>query len=94
MLLERDKIVFPTDLKFGGDYVALLNCNYNWPLSILSSGLIRYDTKGVSSANRWASDLCTNKIIKKRFGTFWQIVHLIRSIAKLCVKKLYFWGSR
>ena len=55
MVLERDKLSFPINQKFGGDYVALLNCDYTWPIRVLHSGLIRYDTRGVSSINRWRS---------------------------------------
>ena len=89
MVLERDKLSFPINQKFGGDYVALLNCNYTWPIRVLHSGLIRYDTRGVSSINRWRSDMDTNFIIGKRFGLFWQTLHFLRSITKIIIKKIF-----
>ncbi|MDA9300064.1 hypothetical protein N9Q00_00395 [Amylibacter sp.] len=89
MLLERLKVHFPTDKKFSGDYVAFLDCKYEWPLKFLESGLIRYDTEGVSSINRWSSDMHTNAIIGSRFGIFWRLFHLLRSVSKVIVKKLY-----
>ena len=89
MLLERSKIQFPTDKKFSGDYVAFLDCKYVWPLKFLESGLIRYDSDGVSSMNRWSSDMDTNAIIGSRFGIFWCLFHFFRSVSKVIVKKLY-----
>lgn len=89
MVLERSKIEFPIGKKFAGDYVAFLDCNYEWPLPLLKSGLIRYDTEGVSSMNRWSSDMHTNAIIGSRFGIFWRLLHLLRSVLKVIVKKLY-----
>jgi hypothetical protein len=89
ILLPRIGYYYDIKYKFGADYTALLNFNISWPLPLLSTGLIEYDTTGISSVNRWESDKWTFYIIKERFGYFWALTYLGRSIIKLGLKRAY-----
>jgi len=92
MILPRKGYYFDIRFKYGADYAALLNFNFRWPLPILESGLIKYDTTGVSTLNRWESDKWTALIIKEKFGVFWALLYLSVCLMKLGIKRLYRFG--
>uniref|UniRef100_Q3ASS7 Putative glycosyl transferase n=1 Tax=Chlorobium chlorochromatii (strain CaD3) TaxID=340177 RepID=Q3ASS7_CHLCH len=89
MILPRKGYLFDENLKYGADYLALINMNLNWPLPISDSGLIHYDTTGVSTVNRWESDKWTASIIKRKFGIFYSLRYLFYCLIKLSIKRLY-----
>ncbi|MEN9421781.1 MAG: hypothetical protein RLZZ107_1260 [Bacteroidota bacterium] len=89
MILPRLGYQYDTNFKYGADYLALLNFNLPWPLPILSVGLVEYDTSGVSTINRWESDLWTARVILLRFGYLFATVFLFKCIFKLAIKRIY-----
>jgi len=89
MILPRNGYHYDTRLKYGADYLALLDFNYDWPLPMLSSGLIEYDTSGVSTVNRWESDKWTARVIRDRFGYTWASAYLGKCLLKLGIKRIY-----
>jgi len=89
MILPRTGYYYDANLKYGADYLALLEFGLSWPLPMLKNGLIEYDNSGVSSINRWESDKYTANIIKRKFGYFFALLFTIKSLSKLLVKKIY-----
>jgi glycosyltransferase involved in cell wall biosynthesis len=89
MILPRAGYYYDVVLKYGADYLALLDFNFNWPLPMLSSGLIEYDTTGVSTVNRWESDKWTARIIRARFGYGLAAFYLVKCLFKLGIKRIY-----
>ena len=86
MILPATGLYFPLELRFGSDYLSLLNLSISWPLPLLSTGRIFYDNNGFSSKNRALSDVCTARIIKNRFGLLNSLLFLAYSKVKLLVK--------
>lgn len=89
MILPRNGYHYDASLKYGADYLALLNYDFDWPLPMLSSGLIKYDTTGVSTVNRWESDKWTARVIRDRFGYAWASAYLAKCLLKLGIKRIY-----
>jgi len=89
IVLPRIGYYYNTGLKYGADYLALLNFNLDWPLPMLSSGLIEYDTSGVSTVNRWESDKWTAGVIRDRFGYSWASIYLAKCLLKLGIKRIF-----
>lgn len=89
MILPRIGYQFDAYMRYGADYLALLNFNIAWPLPMLTQGLIEYDSTGVSTVNRWDSDKWTARVIKHRFGYSWTVSYLVFCICKLIVKRIY-----
>lgn len=89
MILPSDKCRFDPQLRFGGDYQFLVQSGVKWPLPILDCGLVHYDTDGVSTVNRWASDRWTAHVIARQFGWLWATAYVIKAIGKLGIKRVY-----
>ena len=88
MILPAKGLYFP-GLRFGSDYLALLDLLIPWPLPLLSTGCVYYDNNGFSSKNRGLSDFYTARIIASRFGYFNSLLFLVFSRAKLLIKFFY-----
>ena len=89
MILPRYGYHYDVDYKFGADYLALINLNLKWPLPFLNDGVVRYDTTGVSTVNRFKSDKWTAKVIEAKFGKALAIHYLLISVLKLIIKRIY-----
>ena len=89
MILPTKGLSFPTNRKFGGDYAALISSGLNWPLPLMKTGQVRYDNTGISTQNRWKSDMDTNSIISEKFGFVYACGYFIRAFAKQVIKKFY-----
>lgn len=89
MILPRRGYQFDISLKYGADYLALIQMNLPWPLPIFENGLVQYDTTGVSTMNRWVSDKWTAKIISNEFGFFYAAIYICKCLAKLAIKRIY-----
>lgn len=89
MILPRKGYYYDASLKYGADYLALLDFNFDWPIPMLSSGLVEYDASGVSTVNRWESDKWTARVIRDRFGYTWASVYLGKCLLKLGIKRIY-----
>lgn len=89
MILPRKGYHYDSSLKFGADYLSLLNFNFTWPLPMLSSGLVQYDTSGISTVNRWESDKWTARVIRDRFGYAWASIYVGKCLLKLGIKRIY-----
>ena len=68
MILPKITLSINPQYVFGADYLSLLDARIKWPPKMLSDGLIRFDTSGISTNNRLTSDIWTLKIIFERFG--------------------------
>lgn len=89
MILPTNRCRFDSSLRFGGDYLFLIESGIKWPLPMLESGLINYDTEGVSTRNRWASDKWTAMVIWRKFGSAYSIAYLVKSLGKLAIKRIF-----
>lgn len=89
MILPRYGYLYDVSYKYGSDYLALLNFNLKWPLPMLETGLICYDTTGVSTINRWSSDKWTARVIRERFDALAALRYLVVCLIKLAIKRVY-----
>lgn len=89
LILPRHGYWHDTDYLFGAEYKALIDLNIKWPFPRINTGLIFYDTTGVSSVNRFINDIWLSKIVYEHYG----LINFFRfssiSIFKLTVKRIY-----
>jgi putative colanic acid biosynthesis glycosyltransferase len=88
LILPRKTLSINPEYKFGADYLSLLDANVAWPPKVLKDGLIRFDSTGVSTNNRFTSDVWTLKIIHERFGFFVASTYAIEVILRIFAKRI------
>lgn len=86
MILERARVRFPEAVAFGGDYKCFTAFKDEWPFPLLKSGLIWYDSTGVSSENRFRSDVASARIILYEFGFLCFLEFAVKACFRLAAK--------
>ena len=92
LIYRNSTLLYDEKVPFGADYSYTLNYffRYGFKFKMLISGMVTYDTNGTSSVNRAQSDKYSAIVVRKHFGAFYYHMFMIRSKAKLMIKKLWY----
>lgn len=88
IVFKNGNIHYPPQ-KFASDYIAVLRSIRDWSKMEFISGSVYYRNDGVSSVNRLESDRATAEVIRREFGRPYATVFMLKSLAKLLVKRIY-----